>query len=471
MARNYFLVLVLFVALNVLMLTVERRQNIAIYSQNNIGGSRESYSSELVNESEIKMVMKNMDSCLAATNMKDFFIKMGYMRSARKNAQYLLDIIRTVVPKAYDPKYDIPCWDMNIQVSLQEDRMIGRMGELSFNETCERYSWQHALQKHGNIATSVACLPKVFVAGYPKCGSTYLYCILKASNKVAQFTKEPHWWIAQHGPNVPTTRQIAKYLFNFIPGSYLVQESHYAVTVDATPNLIFKWPHFVDEEPLVNYCLMPSLLPVILPDSKYIVVMRNPVALLYSAFWYTCTMYGHGWAWTEELKLRAPTIFHERIVAKIKLFNECMQRQLMLEECILNITFLNSFGTKELHCGKTEVDVGIYYVHVRKWLSVIPREKFVFLTLEELSKDTIKNARELWKFIGIPNSENINATRSKLLCDAPNKKNTQQAVDYHLDPRLQMRKDTKELLTKFYHPFNKKLADILGDDKFLWEGK
>ena len=424
-------------------------------------------------DAELEMVLKNLDTCLATTNMRYLFERMNYMLLMRQNAEYFLSIIRKVIPKGFDPKFDIPCWKMDVQVSLKDGRMTGMMGNLPFNETCDRYAWQNALLKFKNITTSVACLPKVFIAGFPKCGSTYLYCALKNMPHIgtAQFSKEPHWWVAtdfiQHNPNMPTTQQIAKYLFNFIPGSDLVQESQYTLTVDASPNMMFDWPYFVEGEPPVNYCLLPSLIPVILPDSKYIVVMRNPVTFLYSAFWYTCTMSGHGWAWTEELKLKAPTIFHERIVTKINMFNHCMQRQLVLEQCVLNITF-DLFDT-ELNCGKTMMEVGFYYVHVHKWLSIIEREKFIFLTLEELSNDTIKTARELWKFVGIPHSNIINAATRKHVCDNSDKKNSQQAVDYNLDPRLQIRKDTEELLKRFYHPFNTMLADILNDNKFLWK--
>lgn len=37
--------------------------------------------------------------------------------------------------------------------------------------------------------------------------------------------------------------------------------------------------------------------------------------------------------------------------------------------------------------------------------------------------------------------------------------------------KLPMREDTKELLDRFFKPFNKKLADFLGDSKWLWQQK
>ena len=45
----------------------------------------------------------------------------------------------------------------------------------------------------------------------------------------------------------------------------------------------------------------------------------------------------------------------------------------------------------------------------------------------------------------------------------------QHAVNYHHDAHLQMRHDTEALLEEFYRPFNQRLADLIGDSKFLWE--
>ena len=36
---------------------------------------------------------------------------------------------------------------------------------------------------------------------------------------------------------------------------------------------------------------------------------------------------------------------------------------------------------------KTPLESAFYYFHIQRWLSVIPRKNFVFLTMEELSAD------------------------------------------------------------------------------------
>ena len=188
---------------------------------------------------------------------------------------------------------------------------------------------------------SVVCLPKIFLLGYPKCGSTFLYCllrrILKFSGHMAnscEVTKEPHWWVIP-GPRNNTQSHspdyLALYLLNFAKGAEYVKTSLPAVTIDASPNLMFQWPRYTEAETMENYCLIPSLVPVLLPDSKYIVVMRNPISMLYSAFWFSCTTIHQRF---KSVKYVGPDIFHERITRKIEIFNLCKSAGEPLDKCM-----------------------------------------------------------------------------------------------------------------------------------------
>ena len=423
---------------------------------------------------EVDDVIMKMEACLAATNMTEFFDEMGYMQVAKQNARTYLGALRTIIPKHFNAEYNSPCWEMDLNISLKGEKLIGKMGDLAINASIksQRVNVQKAFQVKERVSTPITCLPKVFLPGFPKCGSSFLYCVFTRMPGIplAQIEKEPRWWIRE-GPNgvekarVPAADHIVEYLLNFVRGSHLLKQSRkHVLTVDGSPSIIFDWPRFIVNEPPVNYCLLPSLIPAVLPDSKYIVVMRNPVKMLYSSFWFSCSRYHHKYMLTETQMRRGPHIFHKRIVTKINIFNDCMQK-FPLERCVLNITY-NIFSSK-LQCGRAMIAMGLYYVHVHKWLSVVPRDKFIFFTMEELSQDTKRVARKMWRFAGIPNSENI--TISTRACANNKAKNTQRIVDYRHHDYMQMRSDTKELLNKFYQPFNKMLADLLGDEKFLWK--
>lgn len=110
--------------------------------------------------------------------------------------------------------------------------------------------------------------------------------------------------------------------------------------------------------------------------------------------------------------------------------------------------------------------MSLYYIHIQKWLSVISRDSFVFLTMEELSTDINLVEKKLLALLGLDYPSKLNLKEGHVsACSG----RTNSQSDYSDNPQLRMRKDTQEILTDFFRPYNQKLADLLGDDKFLWE--
>ena len=424
---------------------------------------------------EVDIVLSNVETCLVSTDLTE------NITAAKKNAEYFLSVLRHVIPRNFNTTYRSPCWQMDFRATLLPaigtNFRMGNMTSISSHKELQ-YAVKADLFKlyRGRFSSSIMCLPKVFIAGFSKCGSTFLYCFLNRiihhslGVHTSESEKEPHWWVGagyHHKPHKPVASDIGGYLLNFARGMDAMQKSHYnAVTIDGSPNLIWSWPRFYPSEGLVNYCLLPSIIPQVLPTSKYIVVMRNPLDMLYSAFWFSCTMYGINLSMATRLK--GPDIFHERIVAKIKLFNSCTQRY-SSDKCIFDITFNIFNGTTGFSkCGRSRLDMALYYIHVHKWLSIVPRERFLFLTLEEMSKDPNIVARKAIDFLDLPPPKNVNVADYVHSCSRS--LNAQNSVDYRHDHRLQMRNDTREFLESFFRPFNQRLAELLGDRKFLWEG-
>jgi N-acetylgalactosamine 4-sulfate 6-O-sulfotransferase len=225
--------------------------------------------------------------------------------------------------------------------------------------------------------------------------------------------------------------------------------------VDGSVGMMSSWPDFFGQSRVINYCLLPSVIPEILPKAKFIVVMREPLSMLYSLFWFTCTRFNQ--PVSREAQLKGPDIFHERIVAKIRHINSCLT-VFPLVKCMSESGAIPiPFNPLMPECGGTGLNKALYFIHIRKWLSVIPRERFLFLTMEELSGNLNQTINRVWKFIGV-NSFGVKESD----------KNKQTTVDYKNDPHLAMRNDTRELLKTFLHPYNQKLANLLGDRKFLW---
>jgi len=108
--------------------------------------------------------------------------------------------------------------------------------------------------------------------------------------------------------------------------------------------------------------------------------------------------------------------------------------------------------------------MGIYYVHIRKWLSVIPKEQFLFVLVEEFSKHHEEVAQNILDFLHLrPIPLLPSAIRDSMdSCT----RNSQDSVNYKANPDLHMRTDTRQMLELFYQPFNLLLAELI--NKKVW---
>ena len=115
-------------------------------------------------------------------------------------------------------------------------------------------------------------------------------------------------------------------------------------------------------------------------------------------------------------------------------------------------------------CGRVEFYIYMYYINVRRCLSVASKDQFYFLTLNDSKTDPITVAKNVLKLMRIPLSSNLD---EKAFSGCEPQKNIQR-IKYRKNPSLQMRTDTRSILRKFFAPFNKMLSELLGDSKFLF---
>ena len=443
-------------------------------------------------ELEVQMVYRNLDKCLEGAELTSYFESRDYLKTARKNAKTFLSTIRKIIPTHFSHHYSAPCWDSKLRVQYCEEdvsqlnhkrigRVEGSMNEFVFKTVLDvfEYEIKRELKAKVNITSSTLCLPTLFIAGFPKCGSTHIYCLVTDLAKLANpsytlsstaLGKEPHWWVP-HGPHTHSLypHQPAKlvgYLMNFIRTAKEQKNSRFAFPIDGSPNLIFQWQRYSPTENLENYCLVPAVLPQILPHSKYIVVMRNPVDMLYSAFWFSCSA-GHV-KLSRVQQLWGPHIFHEKVEKKIRIFQNCTNTR-PVDDCLIDVYPLitSSFGS----CGRVRLEVGFYYHYIRRWLSIIPIQQFFFLTTEDLHENVtyVHVANKISEFLGLGVHIESVETLRRVATQQNTCRNTQSQFDYRHDTELQMRNDTRKLLNEFFKPYNQKLAELLGDPKYLWQ--
>ena len=104
------------------------------------------------------------------------------------------------------------------------------------------------------------------------------------------------------------------YLKQYLGASHLIRNNSDMFSIDASVSTVYATIPLCDnvEE---NPCLVPSLLHSTLPASRLIIIMRNPIARLWSDYWYFCSR--SEWKWTGDrphiparVMSRAPEIFH-----------------------------------------------------------------------------------------------------------------------------------------------------------------
>ena len=170
------------------------------------------------------------------------------------------------------------------------------------------------------------------------------------------------------------------------------------------------------------------------PDSKIIVIVRDPVERLYSDYLYFND--GH--------EIRTPQSFDIATKKELKRMSECLETH-NLRRC----------------CYATENDLevrlylGMYICFVRDWYELF-RDNLLVVTLEEYSNQPIPVLRRIFRFIQVPAPDRDlfvdYVFSTKPVQNARNKKNSLQG---------DMLSATRKLLHDFYSPYNAQLARLL----------
>ena len=425
--------------------------------------------------SEQYAILNNLQVCLDASNLTNYFRQEDFLETAVANVKYYLDVLRTFIPNQFNATLPNHCWNADVKLDFSSSLVSGYVNGTKFSFIREDFNDQY--QPFNTLPrlyrgpwprqhyVPLSCIPEVFLAGFHKCGSSYLHCVVTSHPAVSSpIRKEAHFF--SNNDHFTDSNKTALYFADYITNfKSLIQDlrdeksSTNFLGEDGSVGMTTDWPYLLSKQNVINSCLLPSVIPDILPKAKYIVVMREPMSMLYSRFWYSCSRVKQPVP-LQKSKLMGPDIFYERIVVKIHHINSCLT-MFPLAKCMVESRAIpEPFHPLMPECGNTLMYEALYYVHLQKWLSVIPRERFLFLTLEELLKNWNQTTNRLWQFICIS---------SFTVSTCTEKTNKQKAVDYRNDRRLAMRNDTREILKGFFRPYNQRLADLLGDRKFLWQ--
>lgn len=241
-------------------------------------------------------------------------------------------------------------------------------------------------------------LPNFLILGETKCGTTSLYNYLIQHPKIIE-TKGNH----EQYDKEYDTKELRYFDRYYSKGINWYKDCFYTtkkgeITGEATPMYLYRTLSILRIKETV-------------PDAKLIVLLRDPVARLYSN-------YNHNVKWVPQFKEKYPTFQ----------------------------IFWDSVHDSDVYL----IEKGLYFYTLTKWFDHFDKSQFLILKSENLYNHTQKTYSEVLKFLEI---EDFNLNEIKAF-----RKNDYQDLEKSMRVKLQ----------NFYRPFNEKLYHLL-ENKFIWD--
>ncbi len=282
--------------------------------------------------------------------------------------------------------------------------------EGSINQRIKRWLANNARR----ISAPFRPYPDFLVIGAQRCGSTSLYrylCqhpeIIPAVKKEVHFFdlhfNKGEYWYRSHFP-------LRSIKFNLKKNNL-----HTYLTCEATPIYIF-------------HPLAPYRISDLLPNAKFIILLRNPVERAYSHYWLRVRRGGE------------PLPFEEAIQQESERLRGQREKIILQKE--------ENYGYNFWHYSY--LARGIYIDQIETWYRLFPKNQFLIIKSEDFYTHSTDTLNSCFEFLGLPQGIQ---TYNKI----------HQRGEYP-----EMNPETKEQLTAYFEPYNKRLYEFIGRD-LGWE--
>ena len=426
-----------------------------------MGGLKEHITNQISPES----LQSELTQCAATLGMTTERLntqREDLLKTSKKLSAFLA-AVKSLVPESFSPNFTSPCWYSN-QINAKSNlvgitaRIVGLEGNLQLLPNQANYLAREAFGNY--FPLRLFCLPHFFLAGFPKSATTTLSDVLFAHPQVSgAVVKECHWWTRAPilSPSESLLRlNVLRYLMHFKHMAHYAEDRPQLMSMDGSQSTLWD-SNFVFNGH--DFCSTPAAISHVIPRAKFIVLMREPSERLYSYYLWSCSYrYGNDTReWPPSVRRDPAGNFHIEVSQLTAEFNRCTEAN-SLYECANKFTFEN--GTKVTQfCGQIgfRLVVSIYYIHILKFLQFFPREQFLFVKMEDMAKEPIAFIHHVTDFL------EIQPYPVRDIRDALERKHNRQKAGIG-----KMHEDTRQLLHDFFAPYNRQLARLLDDDRFLW---
>jgi len=284
-------------------------------------------------------------------------------------------------------------------------------------------------------------LPNFLIVGAQRCGTTYLYGLLKQHPEIfLPDGKEVHFFDQKHSNDIVTNFDKYNMLFKSVKKEIAIGE--------ITPSYMYvKW--------------VPKLIRSYNGKMKIIFLLRNPIDRSYSHYWFNISEGREFLSFKQALKKEPDRI--------------AIRHQDML---------IYSYISR-----------GFYIEQINRFLSYFPPEKMMFILSEEFFKNPKIHLKNICEFLRVSKTFQYNLDVHKNRMEIPKysaierylirinqytsdwkyaaliKKSTNNIrkfipkIDYRYPP---MKRITREYLKEIFYSSNKKLGEFLKKDLKLW---
>lgn len=229
-------------------------------------------------------------------------------------------------------------------------------------------------------------------------------------------------------------------LGDFTP-RYLVYGYHWAE----------EWMNYGLDQPLM---LVPHKMRLMLPNIKLIIMMRDPAQRFFSSYRYFRHIPG------TDTKSQAD--FHQRAIGQAQAWSKCLDVFHEERPCLYGYPAgMTDFWKTD---SADQIRIGLYVLYIEQWLSVFPKNQFLFINFDVFKKSPIEYIEKyVLPFLELePYTDKV-----KVILKLIEERENQQASSH--DGELKdMRDDSLQLLNNFYGPYNERLASLLNDSSYLW---